>query len=493
MLAPALDANAHLWDVGTGKDVLLAGHTHDLASARFSRDGRQVVTASLDGTARVWDFEPEAEVGPILKGHGAPLHLARFSPDGRRIVTARGQLLGKTDVSRNDRAARLWDAKTAQQTAVLVGHESMKDAPMRWEMLGEVVTACFSPDGSRLLTVSKDHDGRSGKEGSVPPFSPVRLWDVSTGKELLAVTGIDYRAQGAAFSPDGKRFLIVPHSGKPTVKGPGAWSEGGNHGGRIQVRDTFTGKLLAEVGPKGGWLSDAVWQPDGKLVHAFFSVGSTAWQVWEVESGKMIAERTEPGRPASVMVLGVNQHRSGVISADGSRMLGFVRAHRPDRDYAWLAEPRTGKRIAVLKGHDHEVTSAAFSPDGPWCVTASKDGTARVWSAEDGSERLVLRGHEGTVHAVAVSGDGKWIATAGEDRTARIWHADTGKEWLTLRGHQGAVYSVAFSPDGERALTASQDGTARLWPIDPLPLAQRRRPRELTEEECRLFDVRPLR
>ena len=48
----------------------------------------------------------------------------------------------------------------------------------------------------------------------------------------------------------------------------------------------------------------------------------------------------------------------------------------------------------ILSGHESDVTSAAFSPDGSRIVTASADETARIWDAATGKEITVLRGHE---------------------------------------------------------------------------------------------------
>jgi WD40 repeat protein len=79
--------------------------------------------------------------------------------------------------------------------------------------------------------------------------------------------------------------------------------------------------------------------------------------------------------------------------------------------------------------------------------------------------------------------------TTSEDHTARIWDVATGKEYFTLTGHRDAVTSAAFSPDGRQVVTTSWDGTARLWPVDPLPLAVARKPRELTPEERERFEV----
>jgi WD40 repeat protein len=83
------------------------------------------------------------------------------------------------------------------------------------------------------------------------------------------------------------------------------------------------------------------------------------------------------------------------------------------------------------------VSSGAFSPDGPRIVTASQDGTARIWDAVSGRVIAGLRGHARPVLSAAFSPDGSRIVTASQDRTARMWDVATGKEISVLRGHDG--------------------------------------------------------
>jgi len=54
-------------------------------------------------------------------------------------------------------------------------------------------------------------------------------------------------------------------------------------------------------------------------------------------------------------------------------------------------------------------------------VTASWDGTARVWDAQSGQQKMVLQGHTDEVWSAAYSPDGRWIVTASRDGTARVW------------------------------------------------------------------------
>ncbi len=106
---------------------------------------------------------------------------------------------------------------------------------------------------------------------------------------------------------------------------------------------------------------------------------------------------------------------------------------------------------------------AAFSPDGTRIVTASKDGTARVWPAAGTGARVVRIGHTGSVTHAAFSPDGARIVTASYDKTARVWPADGQGEPVVLTGHTHWVSHAAFSPDGSRIVTVSDDKTARVW------------------------------
>jgi WD40 repeat protein len=125
----------------------------------------------------------------------------------------------------------------------------------------------------------------------------------------------------------------------------------------------------------------------------------------------------------------------------------------------------TGEAL-VLAGHEGKLFAATFSPDGKRVLTASEDGTARVWSRGNANEFVVLKGHGGALTAAAFSPDGARVVTASRDGTARVWQADGSGSPMVLQGHEGAVLDARFSPDGARILTASSDHTARIWPAD---------------------------
>ena len=119
--------------------------------------------------------------------------------------------------------------------------------------------------------------------------------------------------------------------------------------------------------------------------------------------------------------------------------------------------------------HFGEVRKLAFSPDGATLLTASMDGTARLWRTATGQPLGQPFFHQGAVWAVAFSRDGSVVLTGSRDTTARFWDAATGKPIGPPLVHQRMVHAAVFSPDGKTVLTASDDGKARLWQT-PVPL-----------------------
>jgi WD40 repeat protein len=161
-----------------------------------------------------------------------------------------------------------------------------------------------------------------------------------------------------------------------------------------------------------------------------------------------------------------------------------------------------------LEGHNGQVRSVDFSPDGQTLVTASEDNTVRLWSI-DGRELQRLSGQNQSFRSVKFSPDGKQIAAISADNTLKLWSVDgrelktfpgqsdednfmadlcfspngqaiaasganhTVKLWSidgqalkTLTGHQLSVWSLSCSPDGQTIVTADQGGTVKLWRMD---------------------------
>ncbi len=155
-------------------------------------------------------------------------------------------------------------------------------------------------------------------------------------------------------------------------------------------------------------------------------------------------------------------HRDRVVSAlfsvDGSTVLTASRDHT-----ARLWSAADGKPLGVLNGHEAALTSARFSPDGKTVLTTSEDGTARLWDVARAAPTHTLGGLYEPVLAARFSRDGQTVATAGKDGGVRLWNTADGTLRRRLIGHQGPVTSVRFSPDDKTVLSGSEDLSARLW------------------------------
>jgi WD40 repeat protein len=167
IVTASADKTARIWDTATGKEIkVLRGHTGAVNSAAFSPDGARIITASSDQSAYVWDANTGNKI-TTLRGFEGSVESANYSPDGAYIVTASNASapgvsgLGGYFTVSTVGTARIWDAATATQIAVLT-----YDAPVH--------SAVFSPDGKHIATVPGP--------AAISPLSQspwaARVWDV---------------------------------------------------------------------------------------------------------------------------------------------------------------------------------------------------------------------------------------------------------------------------------------------------------------------------
>jgi WD40 repeat protein len=121
-----------------------------------------------------------------------------------------------------------------------------------------------------------------------------------------------------------------------------------------------------------------------------------------------------------------------------------------------LRPPRT-VLIRTLEGHSDWVESLAVSGDRRRAISASRDGTLRVWDVDRGRLLRNFDGHCGLVYGVAISRNGERAISASADKTLKFWEVETGRELCTLRGHAGWVADVAMDAEGTRAISMPAD------------------------------------
>ncbi len=111
----------------------------------------------------------------------------------------------------------------------------------------------------------------------------------------------------------------------------------------------------------------------------------------------------------------------------------------------------------VRLAHDKPVFAVAFTPDGRTLLTASGDGSVRLWDVAGRREIRRWLAHQDGVLALALTADGKTLATGGRDGFVRLWELSTGKETAQFIGGPGDVEALALSGDG-KVLAASGSG-----------------------------------
>jgi WD40 repeat protein len=119
----------------------------------------------------------------------------------------------------------------------------------------------------------------------------------------------------------------------------------------------------------------------------------------------------------------------------------------------------------VQRGHYASVKSVAFTPDGKFLLSGSRDKTIKLWELATGRELRSYLGHTSTINDIAVSSDGKFFISSCADETARMWNIESGELIRTFQGHKDLLTSVALSHDNKYLVTAGYDWEAHLWEV----------------------------
>jgi hypothetical protein len=132
----------------------------------------------------------------------------------------------------------------------------------------------------------------------------------------------------------------------------------------------------------------------------------------------------------------------------------------------WDAE--SGSALGALEGQEGNVTAVALH--GLQVATGGADGAIRVWDARTRRTERRLLGHDGEVTGLAFTPDGRFVLSASRDHSVRVWDLRRGEAVRTLP-HPALVLGLALSPVGSILLTAGADRCARVWHLDWEPEA----------------------
>lgn len=434
------DGSLRLWNTASNETTLFNGHTAAVTEVAFMPDGSQVVSVSNDLTIRIWDVAIGTEVASYAIEDDKGLASLAISPDGSLLIVG-GEETGIHIVS----------AATGERLAILTGH------------IGQVNRLVFNPDGSVLASGGIDQT--------------IRLWDVTTLGEIAQLMGHTDWIRGLAFSPDGSQLVSV------------SWDNS------VRVWDVATAAQLDIAQGYTGRVVSIAFSPDGSLIASadasiagLLRLGSSNVRLWDLND---LSERFHSEQRDSLARVFFGPEGDAIASAsnDGilrqwavsdGRDLGYgsgtlmsfnkdwtkalFRIYENDVIQVVDLQDTIEANRQLLYGHEGLINAAVMDSVDLLIATAGRDGTVRLWSAED-AHQLSSYSVGGHARSVAFNADSSLLAAGDSEGVVHVWSVDTDAEVHRLTGHTGSVESVTFSPDGSLLVSAGGDGTVRVWDV----------------------------
>ena len=400
--------------------VTLPGHTNELVNAEFGPDSRRILTASKDGSVRLWalpDPPMYSATGGIEAAHptGGDIVAAAFTPDSKALAMA----------TRDGLVLFKW-----RDSALMISLDSA---------LGTFRALSFSSDGSTLRGVLYEGSRRQwsmlGRHERTDAPSPVDEVAISMevardDRHLLAMTELGAtQVWDLASKAPPMRLQLIPiesicagQDGEPDCADPS---------------DT-----CAALADDGSLL--AVCSQDGP---------ATLYRVLDTTAIRTLVNPDTNARVSTATAFSHDATRVAVGFEDGS-----IRLYRLD-------VPDTGR---VFTGHRYKVTRLDFAPDGTRLLSAARDGTVRIWDLVGASSVVTIRPKGLVIQSARFTQDGKRVITLGAGESdARIWNANGTGGFVAIRMPRGEVYDLFASRDDRWLLVASTAQTAHLVPLDP--------------------------
>ena len=372
------DGAARIWEQATGRLVTaLANHGHHVTGVAFSADGSRLVTTSRDGVVRTWRTE-DGHLFAALRGHRASATAAAFDATAGRVVTAS-----------DDGTARVWESGAADELRpILAGSVPFLDA-VATRRFGVVAAdeRGIWVGGRRRVTVATGLSVAAFASGGVTVIGArgrsATVWRTRDGREVARAL-VPSRILSASVSAT--HLALGAADGSARVRRLGG-------GPTVPLRGHAAGVTAVAFGPGPGGARVATGDGAGVV------------RVWSADGS---------------LLYGLRGHRDLVaglaFSPDGRTLASTSR----DTDVrTWNVE--TGRSLRRLVGHFAIVSDAAFSADGRWIVSAGP-GTAGLWG--DGSGPGLLRGHSDRVMSASFAPDGITVVTASRDGTVRLYRCD---------------------------------------------------------------------
>jgi len=275
------------------------------------------------------------------------------------------------------------------------------------QTFGSVLAIDFSPDG-QFLTAS-DTNGQ------------IWLWNIDDlDQPYLAFQGHGDWACALAFSPDGKILA----------------SGGDENYDTLKLWDVQTGHLLKTIDNPGSRVRAIAWSPDQSMIAGSGVDGKI--HVWNPKTGHPV--RKIDGHANKTEALAWQP----VPQANGT----FVIATGSADETIKLWDSSTDVCLTTIDVED-SVFSVAWSPDGCFLASGTKQGAVDVWDGQTGDHITRLNGHRQCVWGLSWHSNGYLLASGGDDQRIRVWDIASRKCLRILQAHENPVRSLKWKPNSK--------------------------------------------
>jgi WD40 repeat protein len=428
LVATIGSTDARLWSSSSGRMIWgPIRHHSGLNRLVFSPDGKQILTAGLDGTARLWRLPQGGilwRVAPEgVKDNAVGGRIAEFSPDGRQLLVV------------SFWKAHVLNAETGRSLFVVSSQET------------GISHARFTADGQWLVTAGSHNR----------PRVEIRVWDAKTGKPVTPPL-----VQNAIHGSVTVQSLDLDRHGRRAVTA--------QNDGTVCLWDLTTPERPPTLLRHNQPANHAEFDSGGtRIAVACGDGGSGAAYVWNtITSAKLLELKHE--QPVRLVAFSPD----GKHLATASAMDWGPRGNQiGSKGSVRIWDMDTGAQVVSPLCHDGQVRVLRYSNDGTKIVTASRDRTARVWDACSGRPLIQPLVHSAEVTDVRFDPTGRMIATASGDPPpswtegeSRVWDARTGIPITPVLKHTDAACSVAFSPDGKKLVVTNESGAGGVTAFD---------------------------
>jgi len=302
---------------------------------------------------------------------------------------------------------------------------------------GTVSDVVFSPDGKQIVSGSYDE-------------KTIKIWDVSTGKEIKSFFTNKFGVDELKIYPDGKRLIYNL----------------GNLPGIIIICDKDTGKELRIISDFANRpILSMDLSPDGRQIAVIYD----EYYEDEDDISRICFFDANTGKLNRCFF----SNSAGIIafSPDGKRIVNGL----PGKIKIW--DPVTGKEILTISEDIDSVNFIKFTPDGKYIISNvySKQESGpylpyiNIYDANTGKKKTIISTKPEQYGPIAISPDGNLIAFVPYDKKIiSLFDISADKEIKTISnfsGHTHEITCLVFSPDGKMIVSGSADKSIKLWDV----------------------------